>query len=78
MSSDSPKDVESGKNLVFGKILRFPGVNWAQKWTSFKVWIFTVLDLTWKIHLIFWLGDPIGPNFRGFWTITLANNVGFG
>ena len=34
MSSDSPKDVVSGKILIFGNILGFPGVNWAQKWTK--------------------------------------------
>ena len=34
MSSDSPKDVVSGKIKVFVNILCFPGVNWAQKWTK--------------------------------------------
>ena len=31
---DSHKDVVSGKILVFGKILAFPVINWAQKWTQ--------------------------------------------
>ena len=31
---DIPKDLVSGKILVFGNILCFPGVNWAQKWTK--------------------------------------------
>ena len=31
---DSPKNVVSGKILVFGSIFCFPGVNWAQKWTK--------------------------------------------
>ena len=34
VSSDSPKDVVSGKIKVFGNILCFQGVNWAQKWTK--------------------------------------------
>ena len=34
VSSDSPKDVVSGKIKAFGNILCFPGVNWAQKWTN--------------------------------------------
>ena len=34
VSSDSRKDVVSGKIKVFGNILFFPGVNWAQKWTK--------------------------------------------
>ena len=29
---DSPKDVVSGKVLVFDHSLCFPGVNWTQKW----------------------------------------------
>ena len=32
-SFDIPKDVVSGKILVFGNIFCFLGVNWAQKWT---------------------------------------------
>ena len=31
---DSPKDVVSGKILVFGNILSFLGVNWTQIWTK--------------------------------------------
>ena len=34
VSSDSRRDVVSGKNLFFGKIVCFPGVNWAQKSTK--------------------------------------------
>ena len=34
VSSDSPKDVVSGKIKAFGNILCFPGVNWAQNWTN--------------------------------------------
>ena len=34
VSSDSPKDVVSWKIKVFGNILYFPGINWAQKWTE--------------------------------------------
>ena len=34
VSLDSPKNVVSGKILIFGNILFFPGVNWAQKWTK--------------------------------------------
>ena len=34
VSSDSPKDVVSGKIKVFCNIWCFPGVNWAQKWTK--------------------------------------------
>ena len=34
VSSDSGKDVVSGKIKVFGNVLLFPGVNWAQKWTK--------------------------------------------
>ena len=34
VSSDSRKVVVSGKNLVFVKIISFPGVNWAQKWSK--------------------------------------------
>ena len=36
VSCDYPKDVVSGKILVFDNILCFPGVNWAQKWTKVK------------------------------------------
>ena len=31
---NSHKDVVSGKILVFGNILGFPGINWTQKWTK--------------------------------------------
>ena len=34
VSSDSPKDVVSGKIKAFGNIFCFPGVNWAQRWTK--------------------------------------------
>ena len=36
VSSDSPKDVVFGKIKVFGNILCFLGVNWAQTWTKTK------------------------------------------
>ena len=70
VSSDSPKDVVSGKIKAFGNILCFPGVNWAQKWTktvnfryvpfplkdiSFKDSSYSVIDLCYSIS---------GPNFR--------------
>ena len=31
---DSPKDAVSGKMFVFGIVLNFPRVNWAQNWTK--------------------------------------------
>ena len=34
MLLDSPKDVVSGKILIFGNILCFQGLNWSQKWTK--------------------------------------------
>ena len=34
MLFDSDMEVVSGKILVFGDTLGFPGVNWAQKWTK--------------------------------------------
>ena len=34
MSFDSNKDLVSGKIVVFGNILGFPGVNWAKKMTK--------------------------------------------
>ena len=34
VSFDSPKAIVSIKILVFGNILCFPGVNWAQRWTK--------------------------------------------
>ena len=46
---DSHKEVVSGKILVFGNILGFPGVNWAQKWT--KTFNFGYI-LFWRKHLI--------------------------
>ena len=78
MSSDSPKDVESGKNLVFGKILRFPGLNWAKNGQVLRSGYLPFSTLPGRYTSFFWLGDPIGPNFRGFGAITPANNVGFG
>ena len=58
VSSDSPKDVESGQNLVFGKILSFPRANWAQKWTkteNFGYALFVLKHLIWKrcSHTVF-------------------------
>ena len=34
VSSDTPKNVVSGKIKACASILYFPGVNWAQKWTN--------------------------------------------
>ena len=34
VSSDSRKDIVSGKIKVFCNILYFRGVNWVQKWTK--------------------------------------------
>ena len=34
MLFDSQKDAVSGKKFVFGNILGFLGLNWAQKWTK--------------------------------------------
>ena len=31
---DSPKDAVSGKMFVFGIVLNFPRLNWAQNWTK--------------------------------------------
>ena len=49
--SDTPKDVVSGKIKVFGIILFFPGVNWAEKWTNtqnFGYVPFPVKDISFK------------------------------
>ena len=51
VSSDSPKDVVSGKIKAFGNILSFPGLNWAQKWTNtqnFGYVPFPLKDKIWK------------------------------
>ena len=51
MSSDSPKDVVSGKIKVFVNILCFPGVNWAQKRTetqNFGYVLFLLKDISFK------------------------------
>ena len=51
VSSDSPKDVVFGKIKVFGNILRFAGVNWAQKWTktvNFGYVRFPLKDISFK------------------------------
>ena len=50
-SSDSRKDVVSGKIKVFGNILIFRGVNWAQKWTktqNFGYVPFPLKDISFK------------------------------
>ena len=50
-SSDSRKDVVSGKIKVFGNILCCPGVNWAQKWTktqNFGYVPFPLKDISFK------------------------------
>ena len=49
--SHSPKDVVSGKIKVFGNILCFPGVNWAQIWTktqNFGYVPFPLKDISFK------------------------------
>ena len=40
MFFDGSKDAVSGESLVFGNLLRFPGVNWAQKTgQNCKLWV---------------------------------------
>ena len=54
VSSDSRKDVVSGKFKVFGNILCFPGVNWAQIWTktqNFGYVPFPLKDISFKYYL---------------------------
>ena len=51
VSSDSRKDVVSGKIKVFGNIWFFPGVNRAQKWTktgNFGYVPFPLKDISFK------------------------------
>ena len=51
VSSESPKDVVFGKIKVFGNILCFLGVNWAQKWTktqNFGYVPFPLKDISFK------------------------------
>ena len=51
VSSNSPKDVVSGKIKVSGIILCFRGVNWAQIWTktqNFGYVPFPVKDISFK------------------------------
>ena len=51
VSSDSPKDVVFGKIKVFGNILYFLGINWAQKWTktqNFGYVPFPLKDISFK------------------------------
>ena len=36
VSCDRKKVVLSGKNLIFDKIICFPEVNWAQKWSKIE------------------------------------------
>ena len=60
---DSPKDVVFRKILLFGNILCFPGINWAQNWTKtvravspqsynfgrfFKQCIWLMIDYLWS------------------------------
>ena len=72
MSCDSPKDEVSVKILVFGNILGFPGVNWAQNWTkteNFGHVLFVLKHLILKYHshtVFFWWCTTSGPNFKKF------------
>ena len=67
--SHSPKDVVSGKIKVFGNILCFPGVNWAQKWTktqNFGYVPFPLKDISFKDSSYSVIGlwySTSGPNF---------------
>ena len=69
MSSNSPTNVFSGKMLVFGNILCFPGVNWAQKWTKsvdFGYVPFPLKDISFKdcsCSVIESSYSTSGPNF---------------
>ena len=66
---DIPKDVVSGKILVFGNILCFPGVNWAQIWTktvNFGYVPFLLKDISFKDFSYSIIGlsySTSGPNF---------------
>ena len=68
VSYDSPKDVDSGKILVFAKIFGFPGVNWAQRWT--KTEKFGCIPVVLK-HLI--LKHCSHPVFLLWWTTSGPN-----
>ena len=51
VSSDSRKDVVSGKIKVFGNIFCFPGVNWTKVWTktqNFGYVLFPLKDINLK------------------------------
>ena len=70
--SDIPIDAVFGKTLVFGKILRFLGVNWAQKWTKTENFGYVPFVLKYLIlkscsHTVFvsWWTTS-GPNFNKF------------
>ena len=69
VSSDSPKDAVSGKIFVFGNILCFSGVNWAQKWTktvNFGYVSFPLKDISFKdssYSVIYSSYSTSGPNF---------------
>ena len=65
---NSHKDVVSGKILVFGNILGFPGINWAQKWT--KTFNFRYVPFLLK-HLI--LKDCLDTSFV-LWEPTSGQN----
>ena len=66
---DSPKDVVSREILIFGNILCFPGVNWAQIWTktvNFGYVPFPLKDISFKDCLYSVIGlsySTSGPNF---------------
>ena len=80
VSLDSSKDVVSGKILVFGNILCFPGVNWAQIWTktvNFGTSRFPLKTSFWKILLIllflmiFYLWSKFQQNLITFVEVTV-------
>ena len=69
VSFDSPKAIVSIKILVFGNILCFPGVNWAQIWTktvNFGYVPFLLKDISFKDFSYSIIGlsySTSGPNF---------------
>ena len=69
MSLDSPKNAVSGKIKVFGNILWFAGVNWAQIWTktvNFGYVPFPLKDISLKdcsYSVTGLLYSTSGPNF---------------
>ena len=70
---DSPKDVVSGKILVFGNILCFLGVNGAQRWIKTQNFGYVPFPLKDRIfkdcrYTVFVSGySTCGPNFSRIW-----------